>query len=148
MKILRRGKKSSARFRVVKNNFFLQGTRTVEIGEILEFIGPDNLSTALGLVQRGKIIPDDLPEIGKYIVVSPFDLPGKVEKFKAKTNDIVELKSEDALRLMLSRKVVPKDEGQWSPFRIKEKRKIKDIFEAPQFSTGEPKIDADWKVSK
>ena len=122
MKILRRGKKSSARFRVVKNNFFLQGTRTVEIGEILEFIGPDNLSTALGLVQKGSIVPCDLPECGQYIAVSSFSLPGKKEKFQAAPGDIVELKGVDALSLMLRRYIVPLNKNQWSPFRLKSKK--------------------------
>ena len=148
MKIVRRGSKSTAKFRVIKNNFFLAGGHQPEIGEVLEFIGQDGMSTALGLCQQGKLCPDDLPTLGRYIVISPFDMPGKIEKFRAETNDIVELKSSDGLALMLRRKVVPANKDQWSPYRLREKRKMKDIFEAPQHSDGKTKISYDWKVTK
>jgi hypothetical protein len=148
MKILRRGKKSSTRFRVIKNNFFLAGGHQPEIGEVIEFIGGDNLSIAHGLCQRGCLSPEDLPEIGTYIVISGFFLPGSIEKFQAAPGDLVELKGVDALPLMLRRYVVPKDKTQWSPFRIKEERKMRDIMDAAQYSDGKAKIDANWKVSK
>lgn len=121
MKIIKRGKKTSQSFRVVKNNFYLAGGTRPVLGEVLEFIGNDNLITALGLVQRGCLVPEDLPEIGHYIVTSGFFFPGSKEKYQATPGDIVELKGVDALPLMLRRYVVPKDKTQWCPFRIKEK---------------------------
>lgn len=147
MKIIKRGIKTSAKFKVVKNNFFLAGGHQPEVGEILEFIGRDSMSIALGLVQQGKLIPDDLPEMGRYICVSPFDMPGREKKFEAKAGEVVELRAKDALELMLKRKIVPKDKIQWSPFRIKEVKK-KDIFEAPQFSNGKTRLGHDWIVRK
>ncbi len=148
MKILRRGNKASAKFRVIKNNFFLAGGHQPEIGEVLEFIGQDGMSTALGLCQQGKLCPDDLPTLGRYIVISPFDMPGKIEKFRAEINDVVELKASDGLAMMLKRKVIPAVKSQWGPFVLKEKWKVKDIFDVPQCSDGKVKIDANWKVSK
>jgi hypothetical protein len=147
MKILKRGSKSTQRFKVIKNNFFLGGNHQPEIGEILEFIGPDNLSTAFGLVQRGKLIPCDLPTVGEYVVISPFYLPGEKEKFHAASGDVVQLKDIDALPLMLRRIVVPRNKEQWCPYRLRERRKVKDIFEDPQFN-GKAKISNDWKIRK
>lgn len=120
MKILKRASKGSVRFKVVKNSFQLASGYVPEIGQELDFVGPENLSLAFGLVQRGLIVPNDLPEVGEYIVMSSFYLPGKNERFEAKVNEFVELKASDAIKLMLQGKVIPKDPDRWSPFRRKD----------------------------
>ena len=42
---------------------------------------------------------------------------------------------------------MPKSKTQWSPFVVKERR-IADIFEPPQHSSGKAKIDENWIVRK
>lgn len=148
MKIVSRGNKTSAKFRVIKDNFCLPGGVRPEIGQVLEYIGRDNLAEAVGLCQRGCLSPEDLPKIGTYICVAPFYLPGEKEKFQAAPGDLVSLKGEDALKLILSGKVRPQDPSRWCPFVLKERRKIKDIMGDAQYSDGKTKISHDWKVKK
>lgn len=146
MEIIRRNRVSK-KFKVLKANFSLGKGMVPEVGEELEFLDAEGQATALNLIKRGSLIPCDLPAVAEYIAVTSFSLPGKRERFEAKNGDIVELKAEDALRLMFERKVVPKNKTQWSPFVIKERR-MADIFEVPQHSSGKVKIDENWIVRK
>lgn len=67
------------------------------------------------LVVSRRVVPCDIPEVGTYIAIKAFQLPGAVEKYEAKGLDLVSLKAEDALALMLQGVVIPKDENRWRP---------------------------------
>ena len=123
MKILKRGTKSSCKFKVIKNNFMLAGGHKPEVNEVIEFIGEGNLCDALALVRKGALIPDDLPDKAPYICLRDFFLPGRDKKYEARKNDIVELRSKDGLELMLKGIVAPKNKSQWCPFKIREIKK-------------------------
>jgi hypothetical protein len=90
----------------------MKSGKRVEIGEEVEMV---NMIEANGMVMRGLLVPCDLPPVGVYICIRPFSLPGSVEKYEAKVMDLVSLKAEDALRLMLQGAVIPKDEDRWRP---------------------------------
>jgi hypothetical protein len=123
MKIIKRSSKSSQSFKVIRNNFVWGGS-SPDIDQELTFIGADQMSEALGLVQRGCIIPTDMPPLSDYICLRSFELPGSKQKYSAKPNEVVELRSEDALRLMLQGVVIPRDQSRWSPFRIKKQKQL------------------------
>jgi hypothetical protein len=121
MKIIKRDT-ASTNFRVVQAKFTLGGNTNPQVGDELPFFTTEGQAEALGLVQRGFLVPVDLPPIGQYICIASFSLPGKTEKYEAKYGDVVELKADDALALMLGRYVVPKNKRQWAPFRIAERK--------------------------
>jgi len=108
MKILKRAK-TDFRFRVVRP--FIKGGRGLEAGEECELSEPDQTEC----VANGRAVPLDLPPVGVYITLKPFFVPGNIEKFEAKAMELVSLKAEDALRLMLQGVVIPKDESRWRP---------------------------------
>jgi len=96
-------------FRCVKG--FNTGERTVSPGEEVELKEPD----ASGLVQRGKVLPSDLPTEDEYIALQPFSLPGRVEKFMCERLEKVQIRAEDAVDLMLRGFIIPSDD-RWRPF--------------------------------
>lgn len=103
-------------FRVL-GGFSVRGGHTPQIGDIINLY--DIFGMAEDLCSRGLIEPTDCPETGVYIVVKPFILPGRKEKFKAEKLQRVELLKEDAIRLMLERSVIPVDNLQWRPYGLK-----------------------------
>ena len=147
MKILKRAKKNTAKFKVIKANFCLPGGHMPTVGEELVYLG-SNISDAWSLVRKGSLLPTDLPVIAKYICISSFYLPGREKKFEAVPGETIELKSADAIQMMMARKVIPKDGNQSSPYCIKEQRKIKDVFEDAQYSNGKTKVNENWIVRK
>jgi hypothetical protein len=92
--------------------------RVVQPGEEIEFT-IDAATDFLGLVQMGRIYPCDLPAIGEYRALVSFTLPGKAKQFEAKVGDLVELRADDALKLMFSRAVIPTNPEQWCPFELR-----------------------------
>jgi len=57
----------------------------------------------------------DLPPIGEYIALTTIVLPGSKEKFEAKKMELIKLKAEDALSLLLQGKIIPRNNEQWRP---------------------------------
>ncbi len=110
MEIIKRSVQGPHKFKVLKP-FGWKAGKAVEPGEIVEM---DQLE-ADQYVQIGRVIPVDLPDVGTYITLTSFSLPGKNEKFETKKFERVELRAQDALRLMLDRSVIPEDESQWRP---------------------------------
>jgi len=108
MEIVKRGK-GKFRFKVVRP--FLLAGREVKKNEEIEV----NESDQTLLVENGRIVPCDIPEVGVYIALKPFYLPGAIEKYEAKTMELVSLKGADALALMLQGVCIPKDETRWRP---------------------------------
>jgi hypothetical protein len=76
-----------------------------------------------GFVSRGLIRPTDLPPIGKYVGLRSICLPGRVSKFESKPMELLEIKADDALKLMLSRTVLPADPDQWRPYGMTLRKK-------------------------
>lgn len=85
--------------------------KRVEVGEEIELDEADRDE----FVAHGRAIPCDLPPVGVYIALTDLNLPGNSEKFSCKKMELVSLKAEDALRLMLAGMVIPKDETRWRP---------------------------------
>ncbi len=110
MEIVRRAASGAGKFKVIKP--FMKGGRRIEPGEEMEI---KSYPEADGLTQRGLIIPCDLPSVGVYIVLKAFSLPGSPKKYEAKPLELVSLRAEDALPLMLAGVVIPKDESRWRP---------------------------------
>jgi hypothetical protein len=110
MEILKRVKPENIRFRVLRP--FMRYGKRVEPGEEVEI----SVDEQTNFVANGRVIPLDLKPVDVYICIQSFSLPGNVEKFEAKAGELVSLIAEDALRLMLSRNVIPKDESRWRPF--------------------------------
>lgn len=103
-------------FRVLDAAFSIRG-RTPQVGELVKFY--DIIGMVEDLCSRGLIEPADCPEIGVYIVLKSFTLPGRKEKFKAEKLQRVELLKEDAIRLMFERSVIPVDNFQWRPYGLR-----------------------------
>ena len=97
------------KFRVCRP--FMKAGKVVGVGEEVELSEADQVSC----VVHGRVIPCDLPSVSVYIALRPFILPGKTGRFEAKVGELVSLKAEDALPLMLSAMVIPKDETRWRP---------------------------------
>lgn len=114
MRIVSRTKKESHRFVVLKG--FVWEGRTVQVGEEIEIKEQPDQD---GMVKRGLVRPVDLVDGLIYVALRPFHLPGKTLKFEAKALELVSLKAEDALRLMLDRAVLPRDSEQWRPYKMK-----------------------------
>ncbi len=108
MEIIKRAE-TNFKFEVTKP--FIRMGKIAIVGQEIEINDP---SEATGLCRQGRIKPC-LPKTGIYIALIPFCLPGQKEKFECKAMDLVELKAEDALRLMLQGIVIPKDDQQWRP---------------------------------
>ena len=73
----------------------------------------------LGVVQRGRAVPADIPDIGEYLCLQDIVLSGNTEAFKAKKFERVLLKKEQALDLMLQRKIIPTDTTRWRPYDLR-----------------------------
>jgi hypothetical protein len=114
MKIISRAKKDSYRFIALKQ--FLWDGRTVKVGEEVTI---KEAVDQLGLTQRHMVKPIDLVDGLIYITLRPFNLPGQVKKFETKAMELVSLKAEDALALMLQKMVLPRDNEQWRPYQMK-----------------------------
>ncbi len=110
MEILRKAVSGPQKFKALKHFLWKMG-QLVKPDDIIEA----TQSEADELVAIGRAVPCDLPETGVYIALQDICLPGRTEKFEAKRMERVELKAEDALRLMLDRSVIPEDEKQWRP---------------------------------
>ncbi len=121
MKILKRAKSAPHKF-IVKKAFLVFGKR-IEPAEEIEVKNEDD---ALGYVKRGLIVPADLPDPGTYIVLMPFFLPGSRQKYEAKAMELVSLRAQDGLRLMVEGFVIPRDGEQWRPMgrRLKRQEEI------------------------
>lgn len=61
----------------------------------------------------------DLKDGQTYITLRPFTLPGASAKFETKKLELVSLKADDALILMLDRACLPADPDQWRPYAMK-----------------------------
>jgi len=109
MEIVERAKPEVCKFRILKP--ILKMGKTVEVGQEIEL----NQEEQNLYVSTGKACPTDIPSEGTYVVLRPFFLPGKVEKFEAKAGDVVSILAKDALRLMLEACIIPKSPGQWRP---------------------------------
>ena len=120
MKIIKRGN-SKKNFIVLKAHCYEKKTLTPGIS--VEREGSDIETSAF--VERGLLAPEDLPPIGKYIVLSGFSLPGKNEKYSCNALEVIELMDEQALPLMIKGCVIPQDFFQWRPRnrRLKGQRK-------------------------
>ena len=109
MKIIQRAKKElHYKFLVVKS--VVWDGKITQPGDEIEI---QNQAEADGMVQNGRVRPADLPPTGIYIALAEITLPGNVEKFSCKKMDLIELKGEDGLRLMLSGQVIPQNDDQW-----------------------------------
>lgn len=117
MEVIKRSSQGPHKFRVTRP--FLWSVKFVQPGEVIEAKYPE----CDGMVRTGRMIPDDIPEVGTYITLRNVMLPGKKEKFEAKSLEVVELKAGDALALMLEGAVIPKSDDQWRPANRKLKTK-------------------------
>lgn len=111
MEIIKRSAQGPAKFQVLKS-FYLKVGQLAKSGETIEIENPND---QVLFCLQGRIRPV-LPETGVYIALMDITLPGRKEKFEAKKLELVELKADDALPLLLNRSVIPKDESQWRPF--------------------------------
>ncbi len=119
-------KSASHTWRVLKS--FSWGGYVTEPGQELQ-IGP---TESLGLMLRGKIEPVDVPDVGEYLCLTDLTLPGSKEAHRAKRNEKVLLKREDAIRLMVERKIIPTNSEQWRPYGIQLRRPGDDAKEKKQ----------------
>lgn len=110
MEIVKKARSVAPKFRCVMP--FYWGGKTLAIGEEIEI---DSRPDQFGLCQRGMIAPCDLPPTGVYICLRAFSLPGRDAKFTASKYELVSLKAEDALPLMIAGTVIPRDDSQWRP---------------------------------
>jgi hypothetical protein len=108
MEIIKRVK-AEWKFKVIKP-FMLAG-RVLKKGEEVNLSESDQTP----MVTNGRVIPADLPEVAVYIALRPFSLPGSAEKHTAEKMDLVSLKREDALSLMLAGVVIPRNPSTWRP---------------------------------
>lgn len=111
MEIIKK-KNSSCMFRVLKP--FKWGGYVTEPGQELAMSGAE----ALGMIQRGKVTPTDIPEVGEYIALQDLTLPGDKEAHRAKKMERILLKKDQALDLMLKRLIVPVDTSRWTPYGL------------------------------
>jgi len=109
MEIIERAKPEVCKFRIIKS--ILKFGKTIEAGEEVEL----NKEEQPLYVSTGKAVPCDIPEVGVYICLRSFSLPGSIEKFEAKQGDLVSLLAKDALRLMIDGYIIPKNNSQWRP---------------------------------
>jgi len=108
MEVIRRSKQGF-RFKVLKS--FLWAGRNIQIGESIEDMPEPN---ATMLVINRKIEPI-LPEVSTYVCLKAIVLPGKVTKFEAGRMQRVEIRREDAFKLLLDGSVIPEDPNAWRP---------------------------------
>jgi hypothetical protein len=116
MEILKKNSASYGAFKVLKP--FRWGGYITEPGQELQM----GSAEGLGMVRIKKVVPADIPEIGKYVCLHDITLPGSKEAFKAKRLEVVEVKAGDALRLMLEGGIIPLDVNQWRPHNRKLRR--------------------------
>lgn len=111
MRIVARAKKHGAQFKVLRP-FRLNGKTT----EINSTVTIEDEIFAVGLCQKGTIIPDDLPAVGEYISTRAFTLPGRDAAFSCEVLEKIELLREQALPLLLDGSIIPANENQWRPY--------------------------------
>jgi hypothetical protein len=116
MEIIKRAVQGPHKFKVKSS--FMQAERSLQIGEEVELKEPE----ASAMVKIGKVTPADLPEVGEYIALHPFTLPGKSEKFSCKKLENIEIKGDDALKLMLEGIILPANDSQWRPLNRRLRR--------------------------
>jgi hypothetical protein len=116
MRIVKRAKGEAARF-LVERAFQWEG-RVVGIGEEIRV---ENPTEAMGLINCKKIKPI-LPPVAVYIVLVSFQLPGRDKKHEAAKNQLVELRAEDALPLLLQNIILPQANEVWRPLERKLKK--------------------------
>ena len=115
MKILQRAKKElHYKFLVVKS--VVWDGKIVQPGDEIEI---QIQAEADGMVQNGRVRPVDLIDGLTYVALRAFTLPGQSAKFETKKLELVSLKADDALRLMLDRSCLPADPDQWRPYAMK-----------------------------
>lgn len=114
MEIIKRARRTDPKFRVIRP--FWHGGKPCVVGEEIEILAAADQT---GFCQRQQVRPVDLPETGVYIALREISLPGKVEKFTCKKFDQIELRADDALRLMLEKACLPADPDQWRPYRMR-----------------------------
>jgi len=111
MEIYKRASQAAGKFEVVRA--FSRGMgQFAKPGEKIEVENPHE---AMILWLAGKIKPI-LPAMGIYIALGEITLPGKKEKFTCKKMELVELRDVDAVPLLLSGSIIPKDPLAWRPF--------------------------------
>jgi hypothetical protein len=116
MKIIKKAKGEATKFLVERS--FYWGGRNVAIGEEVQV---ENPTEAMGLINCKKIKPI-LPPVAVYIALVSFQLPGRDKKHDAKKNELVELRAEDALPLLLNNIVLPQSSSVWRPLDRKLKK--------------------------
>jgi hypothetical protein len=83
---------------------------------------PDDIGFALASV--GKVIPLGIPDIAKYKAISNFSFQVGDKLIKVKIGEIVEVRKQDALKLMLKRYILPLNpEEVWCPYKEKKRDK-------------------------
>jgi len=115
-------KKVSSKFMFRCLKTFQWGSHPTKVGEEIELKEPE----ATSMVKFRKVVPVDLPEIGEYISVAPFSLPGRAEKFTCEKLERVQIKASDAIPLMLERSIIPADPDRWRPYGMKLRQKPDD----------------------
>jgi hypothetical protein len=119
MEIVRRASQAAGKFEVVRA--FSRGMgQFAKPGEQIEVENPNE---AMILWLAGKIKPI-LPATGIYIALGEITLPGRKEKFTCKKLETIELRDQDALPLLLSGSIIPKDPSAWRPFGRKLRTKV------------------------
>ncbi len=83
-----------------------------------------NLLNEIGvaLTFAGKVKPI-LPPIAAYKALRSFPFTLKNKKIEIKVRDILEVKAEDALYLLIKRWIFPLDKSVWRPFKLQEKKR-------------------------
>jgi len=105
-------KRAIEKFKFTAAKLFMKDGKPIKVGDEVE-ISPDEQTIA---VASGRVFPSDLPEQPSvYIVLKDFVLPGSIEKHEAKRLELVSLRAEDGLKLMIEGTVIPKDEHRWRP---------------------------------
>ena len=120
MEVINRAKQTF-QFKVLKS--FSWVGKMCKVGEILESIPEPQVTELVAL----KKVEPLLPEFGVYICLRTITLPGAVKKHEATRMQRIELKSSDALKLLLENAVVPESNLIWRPYG----RKLKTDRQAP-----------------
>jgi len=131
--------KTQHRYKVLKP--FLFEKRTVEVGEEISM---SDETSAIDLVAAGKLLPLSIPALGKYKALCGFSFQVGEKLVEIKCNEILEIKAEDVVPLLLQRKIYPLSEDVWRPFQIREKRQT--ITESIRI--GRNTVDMDRPVEK
>lgn len=147
MKILKKSGLEQHKFKVLKS-FLCDTEKTIEqeikgagptLVKVGDLITVKDFHDQVAFIRYGRVTPE-LPPTGIYIVLASFELPGRKEKFECKKMELVELKAQDAVKLLLDGFVIPKDDSVWRPFGRSLKQKPKgmtqkqiDEYEAEKF---------------